>query len=68
MVHHLKKKQKFHKFVDLDACLTGMVAVCAEDVYTVTTPTEYKDANIATLEMLNILVAMRVWCKECAGT
>ena len=62
------KKRKFQKFVDLDACLTGMGAVCAEEVYTVSTPEQYQDANIATLEMLNILVAVRVWCKEWAGT
>ena len=62
------KKKKFHKYVDLDACLSGMGAVCGNEVYTVCTPPEYEGSNIATLEMLNILVALRVWKESWANT
>ena len=32
------KKKKIHKYVDLDACLLGMGAVCGNEVFTIRTP------------------------------
>ena len=62
------KKRKYHHLVDLDACLTGMGAVCNTEIYTVKTPVMYEQANIATLEMLNILVAVKIWGHKWATT
>ena len=45
--------------IHLDACLTGMGAVFGNEVYHIATPDFLKSDNIATLEMFNILVAIR---------
>ena len=58
------KKKQFNRYGDLDACLSGMGAVCADEEYTVPTLAEYDGSNIAVLEMHNILLAVRVWSKE----
>ena len=49
----------FH--IELDACLQGLGARCGNQVYTLPIPLGYMDLNIVHLEMLNILVALRVW-------
>ena len=47
--------------IQLDACLQGLGACFINQVYTIEIPLGYKDFNISQLEMLNILVALRVW-------
>ena len=47
--------------IELDACLQGLGARCGNQVYALPLPLGYMDLNIVHLEMLNILVALRVW-------
>ena len=47
--------------IELDACLPGVGAKCGSQVYASQLPPEFGDFNIVHLEMLNILVALRVW-------
>ena len=47
--------------MELDACLQGLGARCGNQVYAIPLPLGYMDMNIVHLEMLNILVALRVW-------
>ena len=58
---------KINIFVDFDAWLTNIGAVCGNEVCTVATPKEFTGENIATIEMLNILVALNVWCSKWAN-
>ena len=50
-----------HFHIELDASLQGLGAVCGNEVYAVPVELGYKGYQIVHLEMLNILVAMRVW-------
>ena len=47
--------------IELDACLQGLGARWGCQVFAFPLPLGYSDYNIAHLEMLNILVALRVW-------
>ena len=47
--------------VELDACLTGMGGCWNSQVYSVPIERNYKNFTIVHLEMLNLLVAMRLW-------
>ena len=47
--------------IELDACLQGLGARWGSHVFAFPLPLGYQDYNIAHLEMLNILVALRVW-------
>ena len=47
--------------IELDACLQSLEARCGNQVYALPLPLGYMDLNIVHLEMLNILVALRVW-------
>ena len=49
------------KTVRLDACPSGLGAIYDSQVYVMTLPTSWRDRNIAQLEMINILVALKVW-------
>ena len=57
-----KTEAKFQ--VHLDACLTGVGAVCDKEVYHSKIPEKVLHLDIAILEMLNILIALRVWAKN----
>ena len=48
----------------LDACLQGMGAIFNDLIYNVPTPEILKGAPIATHEMFNILVAIRMFAKN----
>ena len=50
--------------VHLDACLTGMGAIFNSEIYSIKLPDKFHTENIATLEMLNILVAVKIWAKS----
>ena len=55
------------KVVHLDACPQGLGAIFDGQVYTLPLLGTYQQLNIAFLEMLNILVALKVWHGEWAG-
>ena len=53
--------------IELDACLQGFGAVYMNQVYAVPIPEYCFQFSIVHLEMLNILVAIRVWCQYWAN-
>ena len=53
--------------VYLDAWTTGLGAIYEVQVYALPLPKEWQTANIASLEMINILVALKVWHLQWAG-
>ena len=55
--------------VELDACLTGCGAVAGDQFYAATFPQAVLDEQhtIAHLEMLNVVVALKVWHKRWSG-
>ena len=50
--------------VHLDASLTGLGGIWHIQIYAITLPKNYHTTNIATLEMLNILVALKIWATK----
>ena len=50
-----------HHTVYLDACLTGFGAVFANKVYALPIPLAFKNYTIVHLEILNIVVAIKIW-------
>ena len=55
------------KLVHLDACPTGLGPIFDQQVYAMDLPDEWSCKNIAYLEMVNILVAIKVWHVQWAG-
>ena len=53
--------------IHLDACLSGVGAVFKNQIYAGKIPERLQKFNIAALEMLNILVAVRLWAKDWSG-
>ena len=53
--------------VHLDACLTGLGSAYGSMVYALPIPKGYMDYNIAHLEILNIMVALKVWANHRAN-
>ena len=53
--------------VYLDACTTGLGAIYEAQVYALPLPEAWQNINIASLEMINILVALKVWHSQWAG-
>ena len=53
--------------VYLDACTTGLGAIYEAQVYALPLPKAWQNINIASLEMINILVALKVWHSQWAG-
>ena len=53
--------------VHLDACTTGLGAIYDGQVYALQLPKNWHNCNIAQLEMINILVALKVWHNQWAG-
>ena len=49
------------KVIHLDACPTGLGAIYDNQVYAMDLPQGWSSKNIAYLEMINILVAIKVW-------
>ena len=56
-----------HSEVYLDACLTGLGGAYNSMVYALPIPKDYLDYNIAHLEILNIVVALKVWATHWAN-
>ena len=50
--------------VELDTCPTGLGGRWGQQVYTVPLHAEFSNFNIAHTEMLNILVAIRLWHQQ----
>ena len=57
----------FSMTIELDACLQGLGAICRNQVYAVKIPKNFENYSIVHLEMLNILVALRIWCQQWAA-
>ena len=57
----------YTKVVHLDACTTGLGAIHDVQVYALQLPKSWHNCNIAQLEMINILVALKVWHNQWAG-
>ena len=55
------------KVIELDACLQGLGAVYQNQVYSIQIPKNFENYTIVHLEMLNILVALRVWSQQGAA-
>ena len=55
------------KLVHLDACPSGLGAIFNNQVYAITLPSSWQGVNIAYMEMINILVALKVWHKQWSG-
>ena len=55
------------KSVHLDACPTGLGAIFDTQVYAMALPASWLNTNIAYTEMINILVALKVWHKQWSG-
>ena len=55
--------------LELDACLTGCGACTGEQYYAARFPERITSAghSIAHLELLNVVVALKVWCRQWAG-
>ena len=56
------------KVIHLDACPTGLGAIYDQQVYALPLSSIWQTQNIAYLEMINILVALKVWHAQWAGT
>ena len=52
--------------IELDACLEGLGAIYNNHIYAISISKGYMHMGIVHLEMLNILVALRVWAKQWA--
>ena len=52
------------KEIHLDACLSGIGAIFGNKIYHLHIPGNMCHFDIAALEMINILVAVRVWATE----
>ena len=50
-----------HTEVDLDTCLSGLGASFDSMVYALPIPRNHNNYNIVHLELLNIVVALKVW-------
>ena len=57
----------YTKTVHLDACTTGLGAIYENQVYALQLPNSWSQHNIAQLEMINLLVALKVWHNQWAG-
>ena len=55
------------KVVHLDACPHGLGAIFDNQIYALSLPVSYQQLNVAYLEMLNILVALKVCHTQWAG-
>ena len=55
------------KSVHLDACPSGLGAFFDNQVYAMTLPSSWQDVNIVYTEMVNILVALKVWHIQWSG-
>ena len=56
-----------HSEVHLDACLTGLGGAYGSMVYALPIPKGHLNYNIAHLEILNIIVALKVWAAHWAN-
>ena len=61
------EQQCCHSEVHLDACLTGLSGSFESMVYALLIPKGYMNYNIAHLEILNTVVALKVWAEHWAN-
>ena len=55
------------RIIHLDACPSGLGAIFDNQVYALPLPGRWKDQNIAYTELINVLVALKVWHREWTG-
>ena len=72
-MHHFNGVAFFNRVpirqvIKLDACLEGLGAICQNQVYSIKIPPKFDNYSIVHLEMLNILVALRVWSHQWAAS
>ena len=72
-MHHFNGVAFFNRapirqVIKLDACLEGLCAICQNPVYSIKIPPKFDNYSIVHLEMLNILVALRVWSHQWAAS
>ena len=53
--------RKVHETIYLDAFLTGLGGCFNQMIYIIPFPHGYKEYNINHLEMLNVMVALKIW-------
>ena len=53
--------------IELDASLQGLGARWCSQIYSISIPLGYENMTIVHLEMLNILVAIRIWGPQWTG-
>ena len=61
------EQQNCHSEVHLDACLTGLGGSYESMVYALPISKDFMNHNIAHLEILNIVVALKVWAQQWAN-
>ena len=61
-------KQPPSKSVHLDACPSGLGAIFDHQVHSLPLPSNWRDLNIAYTELVNILVALKVWHVQWEGS
>ena len=61
------EQQNCHSEVHLDACLTGLSGSYQSMVYALPIPKDFMNYNIAHLEILNIVVALKLWAQQWAN-
>ena len=61
------EQQNCHSEVHLDACFTGLGGSYESMVYALPIPKDFMNYNIAHLEILNIVVALKVWAQQWAN-
>ena len=64
----LTKDPKVDHLIASDACLTGFRAVCGTEYVHGKFPEGTKKTNIAHLEILAVLIALRTWASKVRGT
>ena len=55
------------KLIHLDACPSGLGAIFDNQVYALPLPASWRNQNIAYTELINVMVALKVWHREWAG-
>ena len=56
--------QLVQETIVLDACLQGLGGAFNNEVYALSIPPGFKDYNIVHLEILNIVVALKIWAQK----
>ena len=64
----LHKEPEIDKIIATDACLVGLGGMCGQQYYRTKFPTHLRNRNIAHLEIIAVIVALKVWAHRWAGS